>query len=203
VITTGPSAPTEGDGEDPTGNAGTDPAERYQAVTSRLDELEAVLRGEVERQRQRAERAEAQLGALGDLADHADELVAQAREDARRVVLSAQRELEEAVAARAEAERLRQVAREELAGQRLAARAATPAKATGPGLDDELLQAIRDHLVDMGAVQRSMIMATREAVIKMLQASGATGPAGVVRPAGSSVRRGDDGGNDQDQAANQ
>jgi hypothetical protein len=162
-----------------------------------------VLRGEVETQRARAERAEAQLAALGDLSDHADELVTQAREDARRVVLSAQRELEEAVAARAEAEQLRQAAREELAGQRLAARPPAPAEVTAPGLDDELLQAIRDHLVDMGAVQRSMIMATREAVIKMLQASGATGPVGVLRPAERSMRRGDDGGHDQDQAANQ
>jgi hypothetical protein len=174
--------------------AASDLTRRYEAVTSRLDELEAVLRREIEHQRQRADRAEAQLAALGDLADHADELVAQARQDARRLTLAAQHELEEA---RAEAEQTRQAARQDQAAR------TNPGPPAGVALDDELLGVIWDHLIDMGAVQRSMISATREAVIRMMQVSGSAGPKGIVRPSRMSANSDEDGGNDQTRAANQ
>jgi hypothetical protein len=175
--------------------AESDLAGRYAAVTSRLDELEAVLRREIESERQRADQAEAQLAALGSLADHADEMVAQARQDARRLTLAAQREVEEA---RAEAARVRQATLDDLA-----ARLPVPGPATGRVVDDELLEVIWDHLIDMGAVQRSMIAVTRDAVIRMMQVAGSAGPTGVVRPSPRSAGSDEDGRHDQDRAANQ
>jgi hypothetical protein len=148
--------------------AHSDLALRYAAVTSRLDELEAVLRGEIEHQRQRADDAEAQLA---NLTDHADELVSQPGDDARRLSH--------------------------------ATRCGVNGAAEGGAVDDELLQTIWDHIIDMGAVQRSMIATTRDAVIRMMHLTGSAGPTAVTRPSQGSANGNDDGGGDQSHAASQ
>jgi hypothetical protein len=148
------------------------PGDAEAALAARLDHLEHVLREELQQQKRRADRAEAQLRALGQLDEHAEDLVATARAEAAKVMAAARHELEQATTARQEADAVLQDARRRAREIVHAPRAGRPApQPAAGGLDDELLLALRDHLIDVGALQTAMMSETRNAVIRLIQAS--------------------------------
>lgn len=149
------------------------PAEREAALAARLDHLEHVLREELARQKQRADRAEAQLRALGDLDEQASDLVSEARAEASKVLEAARHAYEQAAGFRQEAEAvLRQAGHEAAKVTREASLRATTPTVPGPGaLDRELLEALRDHLIDTRALYAQLTAETREAVIRLIQAA--------------------------------
>ena len=154
----------------------TDPLadDREGALAARLDHLEKVLREEVAHQKERADRAEAQLLALGDLDAQAAELVSEARAEASKVLEAARHEYDQAAATRREAEALLEQAKKE--AERLDREAsllrAIPA-VPGPGAPHrELLEGLRDHLIDTRALYAQLTAETRDAVIRLVQAAG-------------------------------
>jgi len=146
-----------------------EPEDREDALAARLDRLEHELREEVVRQKQRADRAEAQLRALGDLDEQANDLVTEARAEASKVLEAARHEYEQAAEVRKEAQALLRQARSEAA--RLTREASL--KPMAPAAPDrELLEGLKDHLIDTGALYAQLTVEAREAVIRLIQATG-------------------------------
>jgi hypothetical protein len=166
-----------------------------EALAERLDQLEHVLRQELAVQKRRADRAEAQLQALGELDEQAEQLVATARAEASKLLEAARHEREAAKGEHAEASASLEAARKEAAELMRRARATLPSAPAAAGpvasppaspVDEELLSALRDHLIDMGALQSEIVTETRKAVIKLIQAASQARGAAVLHPVATS-----------------
>jgi hypothetical protein len=156
-----------------------------EALAERLDRLERVLREELATQKHRADRAEAQLRAFGELDEQAEELVAAARTEATRLLTAARHERDAAAAEHAQASAALEAARKEAAELMRRARVTLPSAAAAPAassLDEELLSALRDHVIDVGALQSEMVTETRKAVIKLIQAASQARGGAALRP---------------------